>query len=238
MITLDDTLSFVEIGGAADKNCIVIEVKNNTAESAKTRVTVEVGCGSEPENPLSNKDENVTAIYALKGGEEKDLKSDSSGSTKLWQTPKLGVQVPAGSVLTITLKEFKCETQPGEAKITVIHEVSKIGVWEKTPESPKVCALGKKVEKPDQLRLRYFRVDPDYILHAGSQKVTVSFLATGYDTAFLFRNNEQVRNDKQGTDGWSQVKGTATINGVAKETKIIQGAIEESPSITSIYRLS
>jgi hypothetical protein len=242
MITLNGTLSSVEIGGAEDKNCTVIEVKNDTAGSAKTRVTVAVGCGSQPEDLLSNQDESVvTAIYALQGGEEKELRSvtSSSGSSKSWQT--LGVEVPAGSVLSITLKEFKCETQPGKAKITVTHEVLKTGVWDKTPESPKDCTLEKKLEKPDQLRLRYFRVDPDYILHAGSQKVTVSFLATGYDTAFLFRNNEQIKHKEQDgkeRDGWSQVKGTAIINGKETETKIIQGAIEESPSITSIYRLS
>ena len=233
MITLNSASS-VEIGGAADKNCIVIEVKNDSAASAKTRVTVTVGCGSEPEDLLSNKDESVvTAIYALQGGEKKELRplTSSVDTSKSWQT--LGVELPAGSVLGITLKEFKCETKPGKARITVIHEVMKTGVWDKTAESPIVCTLEKKLEKPDQLRLRYFRVDPDYILHAGSQKVTVSFLVTGYDTAFLFRNNEQVRKT-QDQDGWSQEE--QTISGV--KTKTIQGAIKESPSISSIYRLS
>ncbi len=234
MITLSGALSSVEIGGAENKNCIVIEVKNDTATSATTRITVTLGCGSEPEDLLSNKDESVvTAIYALQGGEEKELRSITSGSSsKSWRTPE--VEIPAGSVLSITLKEFKCETPPGDAKITVIHEVKKTAAWEKTPESPAGLKLEKRLEKPDQLQLRYFRVDPDYILHAGSQKVTVSFLATGYGTAFLFRNNEQVRNKEQDQDGWSQKQ--QTINGVI--TKTIQGAIEDSPSITSIYRLS
>jgi hypothetical protein len=232
MITLNGALSSVEIGGAEDKNCIVIEVKNDTA--VKTRVTVTVGCGSEPKDLLSSKDESVvTTICALQGGEEKELRPRTSDdSSKSWQTPE--VSVPEGSVLSITLKEFRCETPPGDAKITIIHEVSKTGGWEKTPESPAVYELGKKLEKPDQLRLCYFRVDPDYILHAGRQRVKVSFLATGYDTAFLFRNNEQVRNEKQGKDGWSQKE--QSINGV--KTKTIQGSFEESPSITSIYRLS
>lgn len=208
--------SFVEIGGAAVANKVVIEVKNDAAKTVTTRVTVEVGCGSGPENLLSNKDESVKATYTLDHGSPDKLESLAGDSgTKRWRT--LEDDVSAGGVLNITLENFKCETQPGDAKITVIEEVMSADGWEQ--HSKAVCTLPKKFQVPADPKLRYFRADPEFILHAGNQPVTVSFLASGYDTAFLFRNNEEV-------GSWS------------KKDQFITGAYPDRPSITSVYRIS
>jgi hypothetical protein len=239
MITVNKALSSVTIGAAPDKNCIVIDVKNENDTPVETRVTVEVGCGYEAKSLLKSKSEIVKATYALANAKSRAMgdgpRRDSN--IKSWRT--LGDQVPAKEVLSITLKGFKCETPPGDAEITVIREVMSQEGWKETPAF--VDKLSKTLETTEPPKLCYFWVEPDYILHAGRQNVKVSFLATGYDTAFLFRNNEQIKHKEQDgkeRDGWSQVKGTAIINGKETETKIIQGAIEESPSITSVYRLS
>ena len=165
---------------------------------------------------MSNKDESVKATYVLdKGSPEKMDSLSGSSSSKRWRT--LDDNVPAKGVLSITLEKFKCETQPGDAEITVIEEVMSGGGWNES--SKVICRLTKKFKVPDKPELCYFRADPEFILHAGNQKVTASFLATGYDTAFLFRNNEEV-------ESWS------------KQDQSITGAIEDKPSITSVYRLS
>ena len=214
MINLNEASS-VEIGGAAVANRVVIEVKNDTAATASTRVTVEGGCGSGPKNLLSNKDESVKATYRLDQSSPKKMASlPGSSASKSWRTLK--EVVPARGVLSITLEGFKCETQPGDADITVIEEVMSGEDWKENSKA--VCQLTKKFKVPENPELCYFRADPEFVLHAGSQKVTVSFLATGYDTAFLFRNNEEVGN-------WS------------KQNRSITGAFPDEPSITSIYRL-
>src|SRR5215813_9313299 len=105
MITLNNASS-VEIGGAAAANKVVIEVKNETAATATTRVTVEVGCGSEPKNLLSNKDESVKATYVLGPSKPERLDSLGSASSKKWRT--LGDNVRPQGILSITLEAFKC----------------------------------------------------------------------------------------------------------------------------------
>src|SRR5689334_18756209 len=128
MINLNKASS-VEIGGAAVENRVAVEVKNETAGTANTRVTVEVGCGSGPKNLLSNKDESVKATYVLDRGKPEKMDSlAGSSATKRWRT--LEDDVPARGVLSITLEGFKCDTQPGDAEITVIEEVMSGDGWQ------------------------------------------------------------------------------------------------------------
>jgi hypothetical protein len=215
MIDLNKASS-VEIGGAPVENRVVIDVKNDTAGKVTTRVTVEVGCGSAPKNLLSNKDVSVKATYLLDRGAPEKMDSVSGGAgSKKWRS--IEDELAPGSVLSITLERFPCETQPGDAELTVVQEVMAADGWKE--HSKTACRLAKKFKIPESPELCYFRADPEFILHAGNQTVTVSFLATGYDTAFLFRNNEEVQS-------WS------------RQDRSIAGAIEDRPSITSVYRLS
>ena len=200
MITQKIPPTAVQIGGPAEKNCIEISVKNT--ESAETRVTVTVGCGSGWQDLLNNKNESVEAKYKLNSQEDlQDLSSDPDSDGGSWQ-----VEEKAAQELTIILRAFECDTHPGTAQVDVHHQVmSPGGEWETASESR--LEVNKELVVPKVTsELCYFRVDPDYILHAGSTKVAVSFLATGYQQAFLFRNNEEIEQEE-----WSEESADAGL---------------------------
>ncbi|MBK7954125.1 MAG: hypothetical protein IPK02_09290 [Candidatus Accumulibacter sp.] len=204
----------VKIGGShAATNQVRIEVRASPQLPAETkvRVTVTVGCGAKEADLLASRDDfvKITGQSAGKAANIVAVANLPSGK-KAWNT---GV-FPAALPVLIALKDFVSNTPPGGAEIEVLVETSTGRQQWSTGEKSSIT-VRKALEPRNKPDIRYFTVNPNYILHAGQTEVTVSFCATGYETLTLFRNNEEVTNC----------------------TERNSGVFFDKPSITSVYRL-
>ncbi len=204
----------VKIGGShAATNQVRIEVRASPQLPAETRVrvTVTVGCGAKEADLLASRDDfvKITGQSAGKAANIVAVANLPSGK-KAWNT---GV-FPAALPVLIALKDFVSNTPPGGAEIEVLVEISTGRQQWSTGEKSSIT-VRKALEPRNKPDIRYFTVNPNYILHAGQTEVTVSFCATGYETLTLFRNNEEVTNC----------------------TERNSGVFFDKPSITSVYRL-
>jgi len=218
----------VKIGDSfAATNQVGIEVNASPQLPAETtvRVTVTVGCGAQESDLLASRDEfvKVTGQSAEKTAKIIPLQNPPAGK-KAWNTGAFPTALP----VSISLTRFVSNTPPGDAEIEVLVETSTgTNKWSTGKKSS--IAVKKELEPRDKPEIRYFTVNPNYILHAGQTAVTVSFCATGYETLTLFRNNEEVGN-------WSAQDAQKKTISCAFPA---QGQIPETekPSITSVYRL-
>ncbi|MEF8719791.1 MAG: kelch repeat-containing protein [Candidatus Accumulibacter necessarius] len=218
----------VKIGDSfAATNQVGIEVNAIPQLPAGTtvRVTVTVGCGAKEVDLLASRDEflKVTGQSAGKTAKIIPLQNPPAGK-KAWNTGP----VPTALPVSISLQGFVSNTPPGNAEIEVLVETSTGRQQWSTGEKSSIT-VKKELEPRGKPDIRYFTVNPNYILHAGQTGVTVGFCATGYDTLTLFRNNEEVGNWTAQDAGNRIISGAFPVLGQFPET--------EKPSITSVYRL-
>jgi hypothetical protein len=183
----------VRIGDAfAATNQVGIELNGNPQLPAgtKVRVTVTVGCGAKEADLLASRDElvRVTGLSAGKSASIASVPNLPLGK-KAWNTGAFPTDLP----VSVALQGFVSNTPPGDAEIEVLVETS-TGRQQWSPGEKSSITVKKGLEPRDKPDMRYFTVNPNYILHAGQTGVTVSFCATGYETLTLFRNNEEVQN--------------------------------------------
>ena len=225
LITADTSVKIGKSNQATNKVKITV---TTSPQQAQTKVTVTVGCGPTEDALLASQDE-VVKVTCQAAGETEAAEMTAAPKPptgkKAWDTGDFPISLP----LLITLENFVSNTPPGDAVITVLVEKSKGGNdWEKG-ESFSI-EVKKELEPRDRPEIRYFTVNPNYILHAGQTEVTASFCATGYETLTLFRNNEEMRNWPEAPDAANKIIfGAFPVKGKFPET--------EKPSITSVYRL-
>jgi len=218
----------VKIGGAnqsANKVGINVTASPQLPAGTKVRVTVTVGWGASAADLLDSQNALVK-VTRQPVGKQPDLPAATPPPTgkKAWNTGNFPIELP----VTILLENFVSNTPPGDAVIGVLVETSTgVNQWSKGEDSS--ITVKKALEPRPNPEIRYFTVNPNYILHAGQTEVTVSFCATGYDTLTLFRNNEEVRNWTAPAAGDKIIFGAFPVKGQLPET--------EKPSITSVYRL-
>ena len=183
----------VKIGGAnqsANKVGINVTAGPQLSKETRVRVTVTVGWGASAADLLDSQNALVK-VTRQPAGKQPDLPAATPPLTgkKAWNTGNFPIELP----VTILLENFVSNTPPGDAVIGVLVETSTgVNQWSKGEDSS--ITVKKALEPRPNPEIRYFTVNPNYILHAGQTEVTVSFCATGYDTLTLFRNNEEVRN--------------------------------------------
>lgn len=218
----------VRIGDSfAATNQVGIEVDASPQLPAGTtvRVTVTVGCGAKEADLLASRDEflKVTGESAGKTANIIPAQNPSAGK-RAWDTGTFPTALP----VSISLKGFVSNTPPGDAEIEVLVETS-TGRQQWSTGGKASITVKKELEPREEPGIRYFTVNPSYILHAGQTAVTVSFCATGYETLTLFRNNEEVGNWPAQDAEHRIISGSFPVQGQFPET--------EKPSITSVYRL-
>ncbi|MBK7676725.1 MAG: hypothetical protein IPJ27_19260 [Candidatus Accumulibacter sp.] len=218
----------VRIGDSfAATNQVGIEVDASPQLPAGTtvRVTVTVGCGAKEADLLASRDEflKVTGESAGKTVNIIPAQNPSAGK-RAWDTGTFPTALP----VSISLKGFVSNTPPGDAEIEVLVETS-TGRQQWSTGGKASITVKKELEPREEPGIRYFTVNPSYILHAGQTAVTVSFCATGYETLTLFRNNEEVGNWPAQDAEHRIISGSFPVQGQFPET--------EKPSITSVYRL-
>jgi hypothetical protein len=218
----------VRIGDAfAATNQVGIELNGNPQLPAgtKVRVTVTVGCGAKEADLLASRDElvRVTGLSAGKSASIASVPNLPLGK-KAWNTGAFPTDLP----VSVALQGFVSNTPPGDAEIEVLVETS-TGRQQWSPGEKSSITVKKGLEPRDKPDMRYFTVNPNYIMHAGQTGVTVSFCATGYETLTLFRNNEEVQNWLTPDPENKIILGVFPVQGQFPET--------EKPSITSLYRL-
>jgi hypothetical protein len=218
----------VKIGDShAATNQVGIEVNASPQCPAgtKVRVTVTVGCGANEADLLASRDEfvKVTGQSSGKTANIIPVQNPPAGM-KVWNTGVFPTALP----VSISLAGFVSNTPPGDAKIEILVETS-TGRQQWSPGENYSITVRKELERWGKPGIRYFTVNPNYILHAGQTAVTVSFCATDYETLTLFRNNEEVGNWTDQDAKNKIISGVFPVRGKFPET--------EKPSITSVYRL-
>jgi hypothetical protein len=188
-------------------NQIGINVKAGPA-GTKVKVNVTVSCGAKEADLLGSSTESVTVTRVGSTTSLAALSNLPSGR-KGWTTGSFPIELP----VSISLKNFLSKTPPGDTEIEVVVYIS-TGTAKWSAGETHQVKVKKILEARPNPEIRYFTVDPNYVLHAGQTEVEVSFLATGYETLTLFRNNEEVKS-------WTGQ----------------QGEYPDKPSITSVYRL-
>ena len=228
--TIDSTGSTLTIGeGHSSLNQIPIIVTNKGASQPKVRVTVTVKCGTTPEALLDATTARVVASASYGSTTDNLSAVSSAADSRSWQTSSRGVPLDADKQLTIKLSGFESNTPPGDALVDVVVQIYKDGVWtpaqQAVPEANRTIRVTKKPSgKVTDLKIHYFTVNPDYVLHAGETPVTLSFYVTGFESLVLFRNNQEVEN-------WPSNQHPKNADGS------ITGTFSDKPSITTAYRL-
>jgi hypothetical protein len=207
-----DGASQVNIGDSFQaQNRIVLTVKGTGAyDGVAVALTVEVGCGAGASDLLASKNNRVkaTCSYGDVEDEELVLAVTADQGKKSWESGMFSaITLPA----TIRLEDFVSNTPAGQATISLT-------IRDDDGERPLVKSVPKSLDQAQAPAIRYFLVDPNYVLYAGQTVVTVSFLATGVDRVSLFRNNEEVKS-------WERRDG------------VITDRFKDKPSITSVYQL-
>lgn len=201
-----------------------IEVKRTQPDAAASyRVTVTLGCGPKETDLLDSPDGHVNVRWR-QGEKTTGMSAVTSppAGTRAWNTGAF----PVGLPVSISFEGFEAKTPPGEAVLNVLVQTS-TGANRWSAGETYSIKVRKELAPLDAPAIRYFTVNPNYVLHAGRTEVTASFCATGYDTLTLFRNNEEVRN-------WAALAGTPpSIIGTFPS----RDDFPERPSITSVYRL-
>jgi hypothetical protein len=170
----------------------------------KVKVTVSVRCGGKEADLLGSSTESVTVTRLSQANQPLLAVPGPPSGKKGWTTGNILIELP----VSISLKSFLSKTLPGETEVEVVVTTSG-----KAGETHQV-KVKKSLEARPNPEIRYFTTEPNYVLHAGQTAVDVSFLATGYESLTLFRNNEEVMS-------WTGQ----------------EGAYPDKPSITSVYRL-
>ena len=212
LITADTAVKIGESNQSTNK----VGINVTGPAETEVKVTIIVGCGANKADLLDSQNAlvKVTGLWAGKTTNMDAVANPPTG--RQWDTGDFPIVLP----VSISLKDFVSNTPEGDAEITVLVEKSQgPNEWEKGESFP--IKVNKKLESRLKPEIRYFTVNPNYILHAGQTKVTVTFCATGYETLTLFRNNEEVQN-------WADPG--------AKSPSIF-GEFLDKPSITSVYRL-
>jgi len=213
----------VKIGqGHAPGNRVVVGVRNKTGTEARLRLTLEVKTGAAEDALLASRDAPATFDY--QGPSDSTpiagrVVDPAENGKRKWETKSTGVAIKNEAEINLHLTQFESNTPPGAAPLTIGIRADQNGRWEDISDVPEV-SVKKIVEKKDRPTVHYFNVSPDFILHAGEKKVTLSCYATGYTSLVLYKNNVQVH-------VWTP----------GGETDKILEPFEDRPSITSVYRL-
>jgi hypothetical protein len=221
LVQLPDKNTYLKIGELKQSFEITAASADNNPK--KVRVTVIVECGlARPAALLASTDTHIEASFEA---DDEDgavpMTAEKVDHTIVFTTGEFSISLPA----VISLEDFVSNSTEGDAVIEISFETELDG--EKFSPGEKYTRTVKKaLEVKSVPTIRYFEVNPAYILHAGEKDVAVTFFATGYDTLTLSRNNTEVHTWK---------------NPVGKH-KVVDGNFPvapqvEKPSITSVYRL-
>jgi hypothetical protein len=220
-VQLPDGRTYLKIGELDQSFKIKADA---TDRSKKVRITVTVGCDpTRTEDLLASGDSHIKVSCEASGEDGAiEMTPKETGTTIGFNTGTFSISLPA----VISLEEFVSNSTEGDAAIDVSFEIeSGDGVF--SPGEKYTVTVKKSLEVKSVPTIRYFKVNPAFILHAGEKNVEITFFATGYDTLTLSRNNTAICT-------WDKPIG---------EQKVIDGKFPvapqvEKPSITSVYRLT
>jgi hypothetical protein len=202
--------SSVTISGTASSNSVKVTV-TKTGDKVKARLTLRIPCGPHETDLIDSKDAPMSVSNPLD-----NLQRDSPPDKMEWRTTARGVDIGPLNPVEFELTDFVADTAPGTANLILEIQVRGVDKVEKTVPVTKLPPPAS-----DNPKVHYFKVNPDYVLEAGTKKVTVSFCVTGYDTVRMYRNNKKVE--------------TSELS-IKKTGKTTTGFLEDHPSITSAYR--
>jgi hypothetical protein len=195
---------------------------NATDKPKKVRVTVTVKCDpTGPKALLASTDAHIEASFEAPSEVGSVTMTDEKvDQTIVFTTGDFSIGLPA----TISLEDFVSNSTEGDADIEVSIAIETDGTF--SPGEKYTVTVKKALEVKSAPTIRYFEIDPAYILHAGEKHVAITFFATGYDTLTLSRNNTEIYTWKNPVGKYKIIDGKFPI---APQV--------ETPSITSVYRL-
>ena len=223
--------------GAENKILITLQNKGSGFNAV---VSLSAHSGDAPDafviDPLAIRNPTLT-----RDGKETvmDLARSVENCSAVWSSPIDGLHFEADTEISIALSHFEIRTPPGKTELTVcVSEVKFESDGEPKLEGRQTSTvvIEKTVEDGEGPLIHFLTATPDFVVSGGQDRVHLSFLVSGCDDIRLYRNNQLVlEGDGSPTDGapsgWTR-KLIKTQTGQA-----ILGVLDETPSITTVYRL-
>jgi len=209
--------------GNRDRNKIVIQIANSSDESvsfsgfgSRGEITLTVFVGTRAEDLVGTAEESV-AITIDEPGDWKDKTCKKLDNQAVWtfRLPKKAFQPK--DIKTITIRNFECCTDPGNAKIKVGASISGYDDYEIILEVEKLA---------ETFQLLYFKADPPYIItERDKQDFTLCWNTIEAGKVILYKNNIKLEAFEE------NVSSENFKNGQEFKFK------EDKPSFTTVYKL-
>ncbi len=186
--------------GNQDKNKIVLALSNTSEEPVafggfgqNGRFTVTFSIGSGPQDLVRTMEESVNlAIDAPDGWQAQPYKKVANRAVYAFRLPRM-VFAP-GESKTVTLKNFVCCTDPGQARLQVAFSISDYQDFEAPLDVKKKAAV---------FELLFFEADPPYIAtEEDKQAFCLSWSTVQAGQVVLKKNKRMLKTFIEGKDGF------------------------------------